>query len=107
MGDNSSDESTSDSSHEKLPSDVSMDHHPLRTNEYTLSYKNEEQKEEEGNEEEEDSDWIVDNFISKECYLFKNNTLRSQANPSTLSDIKILYVKKNEKSTLAEYRLLI
>jgi hypothetical protein len=93
-----------------------MKHHPLRTNEYTLSYNNEEveEDEEEGTEEgddedEENSDWIVGGGIyniSRECYAIKNSALLSQANPSSLSDIEILYVKKKEKSTLTEYRLL-
>ncbi|KAG2224579.1 hypothetical protein INT45_003719 [Circinella minor] len=80
-----------------LEGDYSSDenHHPLRTNEYILSYNNEEagEEEEEDNEEQENSDWIVDDIynISQECYAFKNNILRSQGNPSTLSDIKILY----------------
>ncbi|KAI7847863.1 hypothetical protein BDC45DRAFT_541519 [Circinella umbellata] len=94
-GDYSLDKSTSDSSQEKFPSDLSIDHHPLRTNEYILSYNNEEVGEEEAekdNEEQENSDWIIDGIynISQECYKFKNNILRSQGNPSTLSDIKIL-----------------
>lgn len=59
-----------------------MNHHPLRTNEYTSSYKNEEAEEEEeeqDNQEEENSDWIVADLynITKECYELKNNTLRS------------------------------
>jgi hypothetical protein len=83
-----------------------MEHHPLRTNEYALSYNNEEAEED---DDEENSDWIVGNIynISKECYAIKNSALLSQADLSSHSDIKILYVKKKEKSTLAEYRLLI
>ncbi|CEP18438.1 hypothetical protein [Parasitella parasitica] len=90
-GDCSLDENTSDSSQEKFPLDLSMDHHPLRTYEYTLFSNIGVAEEEEDNNEEENSDNIYN--ISKECYTFKHNTLRSQANPSTLSDIKILYVQ--------------
>ncbi|KAI8641965.1 hypothetical protein BD408DRAFT_345156 [Parasitella parasitica] len=114
IGDFSSDESTSDSSQEKFPSDLSMNHQPLRTNEHTLSYNDEEaEEEEEDNEEGDNNDWIVDKIynISKECYAFKHNTLRSQANPSTLSDIKIMamndiYLFSNEpNNSITKYFL--
>ncbi|KAL9541102.1 hypothetical protein MBANPS3_009311 [Mucor bainieri] len=98
----------SNSSQEKLPSDISINHHPHRTNDYVISYnnENEEEEQEEGQEEEQSSsNWVVDGIydITKECYEFKSNTLRSQANPSTLSDIKILamndiYLFSNERN---------
>ncbi|KAI7895630.1 uncharacterized protein EV154DRAFT_598927 [Mucor mucedo] len=92
----------------KIPSDLSIHHHPYRTCEYTLTFnKSDEDKEKEEEEEEEEEDdateledtleseseWMLGNVsISNLCLDFKkaNLKLATRTDPAQLSDIRLL-----------------
>ena len=84
---------------DKIPSDLSIHHHPYRTCEYTLAFTDEE-KEEEGEGDETDfentsdeSEWMLDGVsISDLCFDLKNTTLKltKYTDPAQLSDIRLL-----------------
>ncbi|KAI8880659.1 hypothetical protein K501DRAFT_324882 [Backusella circina FSU 941] len=86
---------------DKIPSDLSIHHHPYRTCEYTLAFTDEE-KEEEGEGEGDEADfentsdeskWMLDGVsISDLCFDLKNTTLKliKYTDPAQLSNIRLL-----------------
>lgn len=82
-----------ESDDERIPSDLSIDHHPYRTAEYF--FINEEpmqQKQEQQQQEEEVVHWLVNEGynISEKCYTLKRNTQLMKRNPGSLSDLRLL-----------------
>ncbi|CEI93008.1 hypothetical protein RMCBS344292_07253 [Rhizopus microsporus] len=83
---------------DKIPSDLSIDHHPHRTCEYNFTFGNSDEKEEEENADEfentsDESEWMVDSTcISDLCSALKNVTLElaKRRDPAQLSDIRLL-----------------
>ena len=77
---------------------MSIDHHPHRTCEYSLTFSNSDEEEEEENANEfentsDESEWMVDNTcISELCSALKNVTLElaKRRDPAQLSDIRLL-----------------
>ncbi|CEG73026.1 hypothetical protein RMATCC62417_08489 [Rhizopus microsporus] len=83
---------------DKIPSDLSIDHHPHRTCEYNFTFGNSDEEEEEENADEfentsDESEWMVDNTcISDLCSALKNVTLEltKRRDLAQLSDIRLL-----------------
>ncbi|KAI9007858.1 hypothetical protein CLU79DRAFT_777633 [Phycomyces nitens] len=75
----------------RIPSDLSIDHHPRRTSDYAFSFwENSVQLED---NIIDDAKWVVDNHcISDLCFQLKDTTVRmiNQTNPAQLSDIRLL-----------------
>jgi hypothetical protein len=113
-----SDESDSDESETGIPSDLSIDHHPRCTNDYTLSFqKGSTQLEEEDVLVEKDATtndtkWMLNNHcISDLCLKLKNTTMQiiKQTNSAQLSDARLLVLNdiylfdKNHAMTVSKY----
>ncbi|KAI9473812.1 MAG: hypothetical protein EXX96DRAFT_621443 [Benjaminiella poitrasii] len=86
----------SDESETRIPSDLSIDHHPRRTNDYFLSFQEGSTQLEEDPLEKDsanNSKWILNNqCISDLCFELKNTTLQitKQYKPAQLSDSRLL-----------------
>ena len=77
----------------KIPSDLTIDHHPHRTCEYTLTYAESDEASTSTEADEDDSKWIIDDTcISDLCFKLKSTTSQivKHANPAKISDIRIL-----------------
>lgn len=100
---------------DKIPSDLSIDHHPYRTCDYSLTPVH---VDEEGvntnelNNISNDSKWILENVcISDLCFNVKNATMKllERADPAQLSDIRLLALNdiykldKNFASSVSKY----
>ncbi|OAC98167.1 hypothetical protein MUCCIDRAFT_115687 [Mucor lusitanicus CBS 277.49] len=81
-----------DDEEDKIPSNLSIDHHPHRTCEYALTFTNsDEEKEEE--QDTPESEWMLDGVcISELCFNLKKESLKlaERTDPAQLSDIRLL-----------------
>lgn len=110
---NASDERDSDEDETKFPSDLSIDHHPRRTSNYSLLFEGS------SSHSEGSADnfrWMLDNTcISDLCFNVKSTTIQmvNNINPAQLSDIRLLAVNdiylfdKNHASSISKYFLLL
>lgn len=99
----------SDENETRFPSDLSLDHHPRRTSDYSLSFQgNSTQSEDSAN----DIKWVLnDNCISDLCFNLKSTTIQmiKTVNPAQLSDIRLLVLNdiylfdKNYASSISKY----
>ncbi|CAO3703196.1 unnamed protein product [Rhizopus stolonifer] len=86
----------SDEYETSIPSDLSIDHHPRRTNDYTLSFQEGSTQLEEDPLEKDptnDTKWMLNNHcISDLCFKVKNTTMQmiNKINSAQLSDIRLL-----------------
>ncbi|KAG2210874.1 hypothetical protein INT47_000028 [Mucor saturninus] len=106
---NAGDERDSDKDETKFPSDLSIDHHPRRTSDYSLLIEGS------SSQSEGSADnfrWMLDNTcISDLCFSVKSTTLQmvNNINPAQLSDIRLLAVNdiylfdKNHASSISKY----
>ncbi|CAO0797739.1 unnamed protein product [Mucor circinelloides] len=78
---------------DEMPPDLTIDHHPHRTCEYTLNYAESDEASTSTGADEDDSKWIISNTcISDLCLNLKSTTLQIVKNaiPALISDIRIL-----------------
>jgi hypothetical protein len=80
-----------DGDNDNIPSDLTIDHHPGRECQYFFDH---ERVLEEANDHEEiaeEDEWVVgDLCVSEKCRLLKDNTLKLEKDPGSLSDIRLL-----------------
>ncbi|CEG64292.1 hypothetical protein RMATCC62417_01290 [Rhizopus microsporus] len=81
-----------ESDDERIPSDLSIDHHPHRTAEYFFINEEPMQQKQEQQQQEEVVHWLVNEGynISEKCYALKRNTQQMKRNPGSLSDLRLL-----------------
>lgn len=71
---------------DNIPSDLTIDHHPDRECQYFLNL-------EEASDDEvfEEDKWLINNLsFTSQCRLVKENTLKLNKEPGSLSDIRLL-----------------
>ncbi|KAI8875860.1 hypothetical protein K501DRAFT_201728 [Backusella circina FSU 941] len=97
---------------EKIPSDLTIDYHPYRTCQYSLTYAEAEEISKSIETDNANSRWVINNIcISDLCYNLKDTTLQlvKHINPAQISDIRILVLNdiyvfdKNSVFSVSKY----
>lgn len=105
-------EEEEDDEEDRIPSDLSIEHHPRRTCQYTLTFTESDKDPINTEAATDDSKMILnDTCISDLCFNLKNTTaqLAKHTNPQQLSDVRLLVLNdvyifdRNFASSVSKY----